>query len=101
METIKLLPKYINKSFNSQSQFDKWLAKTSHKQLILDDFGQDMTKIWVAETGEILHCNFHAAIYNGRFINMAKLEEFSPLEILESGQWVRKTTLLVDEIVAK
>lgn len=91
----------MSQSFNSQKSFDDWLDKTTFKKLILSDLGQDMTRIYVAENGEILHCNFHSSIYNGRFINMAELDEFCPVEILENGQWVRKMGLLVDEIVSK
>lgn len=98
MNKIELKPKYVAETFNNQKEFDQWLAKTTFKELILADLGQDMTKIYVAESGEILHCNFHASIYNGRFVNMAELSEFCPLEILENGQWVRKMGLLVDEI---
>ena len=98
MNKIELTPKYVAENFNSQKEFDQWLAKTTFKELILADLGQDMTKIYVAESGEILHCNFHSTIYNGRFVNMAELSEFCPIEILENGQWIRKMGLLVDEI---
>lgn len=97
-EEVMLKPKYAEKRFDSEEEFDSWLAKTAFKKIMLDDLGQDMTKMYVAETGEVLHCNFHASIYNGRFINMAELSEFCPIEILENGQWVRKMGLLVNEI---
>lgn len=101
METLTFEPKFKTKTFKSRKAFDTWLAETTHKEIILSDLGQDMTKIYVAESGEILHCNFHAGIYNGRFINMAALDDFCPLEFLENGQWVRKMGLLVDEVISK
>ena len=98
MNKIELKPKYVAEKFNNQKEFNQWLTKTTFKELILADLGHDMQKIWVAESGEILHCDFHSRLYNGKFVNMAELSEFCPLEILEDGQWVRKMGLLVDEI---
>ena len=96
MEALK--PKYVTQKFKTKKEFSEWLANTTFKKLILSNLGQDMRKIWVAESGEILHCDFQSSFYNGKFVNMAELSEYSPLEILEEGQWAVKMNLLVDEI---
>ena len=61
------------------------VVQYNFKQLILANLGQDVRKIWVAESGEILHCDIQAKLYNGKFVNMVELSEFCPLEILEKG----------------
>ncbi|MBB4117881.1 hypothetical protein GGR32_000153 [Mesonia hippocampi] len=98
MDLSKLTPQHVNKRFANQASFNAWLDKTYDKKIILSDFGQDMTKLYIDEHGEILHCNFHAHIYNGRFVNTESLTEFVPLEILENGSWKRKDGLLIEEI---
>lgn len=74
-------PQFKDLTFKSQKEFNEWLGKTADKQIILEDLAHDLTKIWVHESGEILHCNFHANIYNGKFINMDILDKFAPLQI--------------------
>ena len=98
MSKINLTPRYASKKFNSISEFNSWLNETYHKKIYLEDLGQDITRIWVDEKGEILHCNFHAGIYNGLFININELQDFYPIQILEDGNWVRKLGLLVRAI---
>lgn len=98
MEIAELKSQHRNKSFETIGEFDQWLAETTSKEIILAHLGQDMTKMWVDDKGEILHCNFHASIYNGNFVNLDSLEEFCPIEILEEGHWKTKLGLLVDEI---
>lgn len=98
MKTINRKPQYLTNSFKTEEEFHLWLEEITSKKILLKDLGQDMQMIWVAQSGEIIHCDFHASIYNGKFINMQELSEFCPLEILEDNKWVRKMGLLVDEI---
>lgn len=65
--------KFRELTFKNQEEFDKWLNETSFKKIHLKDYGQDMRTIWVHESGEILHCDFHSRIYTGKFIDMKKL----------------------------
>lgn len=99
MNKIELVPKYSNEAFSNKAEFNSWLKKTTFKTINLMSLGQDLTKIYVAESGEILHCNFHANIYNGKFINIDKLSSMAPIIILENGLWVEKKGLLVEEIL--
>jgi len=98
MGKIKLIPKYATLKFNSKKEFDKWLKETTFKEIIFADFQQDLLKMWVAESGEILHCDFHSRLYNGKFVNIDELAEFTPLQILTNGEWERMNGLLIDEI---
>ena len=100
MEKIELKPKYVSKTFDSKKEFEKWLKDTTFLEIHFKDFGQDLTKIYVAKSGEILHCNFQANIYNGAFINVteAELYDYGPIQILEDGKWRSKYWLLIDEV---
>lgn len=60
-------------TFKSQTEFNEWLEKTTHKKIFLKDKGQDLMKLWVSESGEILHANLQSSIWNGRFVNMETL----------------------------
>lgn len=80
--------------FNSDKEFRTWLNSTTSHKIFLSDLGQDMQIIWIHSSGEILHCDFYASIYNGKFVDMEALEEFTPLVI--DGQ--RMNSLVVDEI---
>lgn len=99
MNELKLTPVYLDKTFKSNKHFKEWLEKTTFARIKLAELGQDMTQIYVAESGEILHCNFHESIYKGKFINMKEATVFRQLEILENGKWVIKTGLLIEEVI--
>lgn len=60
-------------TFKSETEFNGWLEKTTHKKIFLKDKGQDLMKLWVSESGEILHANMQSSIWNGRFVNMETL----------------------------
>lgn len=60
-------------TFKSETEFNEWLEKTTHKKIFLKDKGQDLMKLWVSESGEILHANMQSSIWNGRFVNMETL----------------------------
>ena len=60
-------------TFKSEKEFNEWLEKTTHKKIFLKDKGQDLMKLWVSESGEILHANMQSSIWNGRFVNMETL----------------------------
>lgn len=60
-------------TFKSETEFNEWLEKTTHKKIFLKDKGQDLMKLWVSESGEISHANMQSSIWNGRFVNMETL----------------------------
>ncbi len=96
--SIGLIPQYKDEIFATQKEFDTWLAEKTHTIIVYADLGQDLQRMWVAETGEILHCDFQSWIYNSSFVNMAELEDFTPVQILRNGEWQRMNGLLVNEI---
>jgi hypothetical protein len=98
MDTLELKPKYKELRFDSEASFKKWLDKTTSKTLRFQDMGQDLQRMHIAESGEILHCDFHANIYNGKFVNTEKLDWFVPVEILNNGKFERMNGLVIDEI---
>lgn len=65
--------KYKDLKFESEQAFEGWLSEMSYKTVYFRDKGQDLLKIWIAESGEILHANLQASIWNGRFVNMETL----------------------------
>lgn len=65
--------KFKEITFKSETEFNEWLEKTTHKKIFLKDKGQDLMKLWVSESGEILHANMQSSIWNGRFVNMETL----------------------------
>jgi hypothetical protein len=70
--------------FKTAGDFNTWLIKTANKAIRLDSIAGDMQSIYIHESGEILHCDFHAQIYNGRFIDMENLFIGSPLGITDN-----------------
>lgn len=68
-------------TFASTKAFNSWLKTNTSQILTLKDFGQDLQRIWIHETGEILYCDFQAAIYNGKFVNLETLKAGTPIEI--------------------
>lgn len=97
-ETKELIPVYQDKRFDTREEFEKWLVQTTYKKISFSDLGQDMQNIWVAKSGEILHCDFHGSIYNGSFVDLEKLEEFTPITIYYNDEWKRYMGLVVDSI---
>lgn len=65
--------KFKDLKFNSEVEMNEWLKKVTYKIIDIKDNGQDMQRIWIHETGEILNCDFHSSIYCGKFIDMKKL----------------------------
>ncbi len=66
--------------FNSEQEFENWLGETTFKKIFFRDNGQDLMKIHVAQSGEIIYCNMQSSIWNGKFVNMAKLEKGLPIQ---------------------
>lgn len=43
--------------FEVEADFNEWLEKTTFKKIFLKDKGQDLMKLWISESGEILNAN--------------------------------------------
>ena len=74
-------------TFKSEAEFNEWLEKTTYKKIFFKDKGQDLMKIWIAESGEILHANLQSSIWNGRFVNMENLEKGSFIQFWNGAGW--------------
>ena len=64
---------FRNLKFTSKEDFDKWLKENTFITIDLYDLGQDIQKIWIHKTGEILNCDFSSLIYAGKFVDTTKL----------------------------
>lgn len=73
--------KFKDLKFKSEFEMYEWLKSVTYKVIYLEDKGQDMQRIWVHETGEIINCDFHSSIYCGKFIDMKKLVIGNPINI--------------------
>ena len=91
-------PQYKNLNFDTPEDFDQWLQATYHCTVEFQDMGQDLLKIWLAESGEILHANLQASIWNGCFANMTLLTEFTPINLQVGDEWVRYNGLVIEKI---
>ena len=78
--------KFRELTFKNQKGLDKWLNENTFKTIHLKDYGQDMLTIWVHETGEILHSDFHSGLYSGRFIDMKKIAVGNHLNIWDKDE---------------
>ena len=92
--------KFKDLIFNSYKELNKWLKENTFKVITLKDYGQDMQKIWVHESGEILYCDFHGSIYIGKFIDMKKLVVGNHLNIWddEKNRYIIYSKLFVEEL---
>jgi hypothetical protein len=84
-ETIQELywekqPKFKDLKFETEDEFEEWLYKTHLVRIEL--FGdQDLTTLFVAESGEILLSNLQGDIWHGKFVDfeMPKVLDFETL----------------------
>ena len=93
-------PQFTKITFTDQEAFGNWLNEHTFKLIHLDGYDSDMSTIWVHETGEILHSDFHSRIYSGRFLNMNKLVVGNPLHIWDDqkNRYVFYGGLVVDAL---
>ncbi len=100
-DIMKKTPQFNELRFKTDKQMDNWLASVTHAAIYLVSFGQDMQKIWVHKTGEILHTDFNQDIYIGKFINIEKLAHDRALEIWNDDTECYETysKLIPEEII--
>ena len=97
----KLISKFKNEHLNSRDEFEGWLLAITSKKIQLKDLGSDMQVIYIHESGEILHTDFFSGMYNGRFINIEKLEVGKPIELYdeEKNEFIAYGGLIPEEII--
>jgi Superinfection exclusion gene product 17 len=94
-------PKFKDLRFETEQDFDDWLRFTHLVRIEL--FGeQDLTTIYIAESGEILHTNLQSSIWCGKFadVDLSKHEEKNYLKIFNNDLMKWETTNLeIEEII--
>ena len=90
--------KYKYLTFNTLTQFEKWLKDNTAFQITFMDAGQDLRRIWIGSDGEILHASLQAGIWNGRRVDPKKITEGSPINIWVKDHWETYTGLIVETI---
>jgi hypothetical protein len=86
---IKMQSQFKEKKFESETEFEEWLKKKTHKKIFLKNKGQDKMKIYVSKSGEIIHANKQCSIWNGKFINMETLKKNTNIRMWnnETSEW--------------
>jgi len=86
--------------FPTPAEAENWLKQTTAKIISLKDQGQDLQKLWIHESGEILDTDFNQEIYIGKFVNMANLTPDECLETWnnETGGWDFYQKLVIEKI---
>ena len=90
-------PKFKDLKFENHKELEKWLKSNAKFILEFEDKGQDLLKMWVHKTGEILDCNANQNLYLGEFVDLEKLEKGKPIVV--SG--VEKKGLIAENLTIK
>ena len=87
--------------FKTDKELQKWLLKNSYRAIYLQSLGQDMEKIQIHKSGEILDTDFHSKLYVGKFINVDALRVDVPLQIWndDESNWTIYSRLIPEEII--
>ena len=97
---MEMKPQFKDLQFKSMLEFNKWLNKTHTKIINLKDKGQDLQRLWISESGEILHANMQAFVYNGRFVNIEKLVKNTNLTLWNGSSW-DVSNLEIEKVIIK
>lgn len=92
-------PKFKDiKGFDTEEAFNEWLKKTASIIICFAWGGQDLTKIWVASSGEILHADMQVSVWNGAFVDLKSLTVGFPIQMYNYGKWQEMGRLTVETI---
>lgn len=63
-------PEYQDLKFKNEEAFLIWLVETTEVAVVLKDSGQDLLKLYVAKSGEVIHTEIPTLgnIYNGSLL---------------------------------
>jgi hypothetical protein len=91
---------FINVRFETEKQFEEWLMDKTEFVITLRDHRQDMQKLWVHETGEILCTDFSQRLYVGKFLNVEEFGKGNLLQIWDekNSKWWRYLSLEIEKI---
>lgn len=105
-ETIQELylekqPKFKHLRFETKKEFEEWLYRTYTFRIELVGL-QDLTTIFIAESGEILHTNLQSSIWCGKFadVDLSKHDEINYIKIFNNDLLKWETTdLEIEKII--
>lgn len=88
--------KYRDLAFKTGEEYQKWLNDTTDKIITFKDKGQDLTKIWIDERGEILNSIYQTEIWNGGIVDKNRLAINKPVFLLSNDrtQWCRSDFII-------
>ncbi len=99
LENVILKPMYKDVTFKSDKKFKQWIEFLTVYEIDFSDPDIDLQKMHLAKSGEILHCDYHGSIYNGKFVNIKNLDIAKPIQIQdETGEWISYNRLLPEKI---
>lgn len=75
-------PKYKNKKFKSEEDFNKWLKSLTKYIITFKDDGQDFLTWHLDRRGEVLQSYGQAWVWNGTMVKIRKMKvgQFLPIE---------------------
>lgn len=75
-------PKYKNKGFKNQEEFDNWLKLKTEIKIVFEDDGQDFLEWFIDTNGEVLHSDLQSVVWNGKMVDLTKIKigEYLPLQ---------------------
>lgn len=85
--------------FSTMQEFQQWLDFHAKYKVDFEDRGQDLQQMSIHESGEILHCDFNANIYNGKFVELPIVQgEAIKVFDRESGFFIPYYGLVVESV---
>ena len=93
-------PKYAKLKFSNEDSFMKFLSHAAKQVLHFKDRGQDIQKMWIAESGEIIHTALPQKRMIGLFVKRQTLHINRPILVWDSKEKAMITfhNLLLDKI---
>jgi hypothetical protein len=77
--------KFKDLIFNSEEEVKNWLKKKTFKIVDFKYLGQDLSRMYIHRSGEILQTDFHGAMYIGRFVDLHSLNEGFAIGIYDTA----------------
>lgn len=88
--------------FKKETDFEKWLEKTTKYVLDFKDNGQDCLKWYLDKGGEVLHSNLQSFVWNGCLVHLFYIEVGKNIEIMEVEKQANKVLdFVVEKITIK
>lgn len=101
MKTLKKptpVPQFKDLKFHSDAEFEKWLKGMKPTQIDFVDTGRDMFRIWIHESGEILHSNAQTWVWVGKFVDIDQLIVGMHVSMTLDNAWTQMKGLVIEQI---